>query len=39
MGDGGYIMIDKDLDKIEIIYGIGVDGSTEFHYDFITRFP
>jgi hypothetical protein len=37
--DGGYVVLDKDLEKIEIIYGIGVDGSTEFHYDFITRFP
>lgn len=37
--DGGYVMIEENLDKIEVIYVYGVSYDTYFEKDFIWRYP
>jgi hypothetical protein len=38
-GDGGYNFLEKDLDKIDVIYGIGVGPDTSMHVDFLMQYP
>ncbi len=38
-GNGGYNFLEKDLDKVEIIYGIGVGSDTSIHVDFLMTYP
>lgn len=37
--DGGYIILDKDLDKIEAVYTVGVDFETSFEEQITYEFP
>lgn len=37
--DGGYLVLDKDLDKLEAIYSIGVEFDTSFEEHMIIEYP
>lgn len=37
--DGGYIVVDKDLDKLEAIYGVGIRDETSLEEHFLKEYP
>lgn len=37
--DGGYVLLDKDLDKLEAIYTAGVEYDTSFEEHMLLEYP
>lgn len=37
--DGGYLVLDKDLDKLEAVYSVGVEYDTSFEEHMVADYP